>query len=263
MTTRTPKRLVVALAAAAAPFVAVAAIAYACTALATMDTDRKAAHAGEQVDGTGRGFSASPTASAVEIHFNARDGAVLWSGSPDLSGNIAFSFTVPQADPGQYVLIATQTNNGNPVGGTPARSSFEILAPAPAAAEPQPAPAAPAEQPAQPAPQPAPAAPAPSQQAPATEQPAAAPAPASPAPAQAPAEAPALEPAPAVAPNLSPVPVEAPARQTMAAADSGDDSSVLALGLVGVGLLLSMAAAAFVVAGRLRPDPALARARRH
>ena len=67
-----------------------------------------------------------------------RTGTVLWSGRPDASGSIAFSFQVPDVDPGSYTLIATQ-NDPNRAGfaasGTPARVSFQVT-PSPVAAEP-------------------------------------------------------------------------------------------------------------------------------
>lgn len=258
--------------------VLVASIAYACTSLATLSMQSSGAES-QTVSGTGKGFSTNATSSPVEIHFGSRSGQVVWTGSPSASGEIAYSFQVPQVAPGQYAIIATQTAaNGNAVGGTPARAAFEVTGPPAAAAapvqaapvaEPTPAPApqviatpaapvvrtptpvvrtparsvAPAPAVATPAPAPAPVAVAPAPVAPAPVAPAveAAPAPVAPAPA---AEAPATD-----------------RRSVMVSmAGESDGSPWLAIGLVGMGLALSLGATALVIAGRRdRKSPAAAR----
>lgn len=260
--TKTQRRTFTVLAGALVVPLVVAAAAYACTALATLSTERKAAQAGEVVNGKGTGFDSNPASSKVEVHFNTRDGEVLWSGSPAPgSGTVQFSFKVPDVAPGQYVLIATQTNaQGNPVGGTPARTSFEVTAPAAAATTQTPA-ATPAQESAQPASQPA-ASPAPAAT-PTARQPVTAAAPSAAAPAPAPvAPATAAPSAPAPAATAAPAPVAAAAREAVASPGSGDGSAVAALGLVAFGLLMSIGAAAYVLAGQVGDRRASAFARR-
>lgn len=261
--------------------VLVASIAYACTSLATLSMPDSGPESGI-VSGTGKGFNTGDTSSAVEIHFASRTGALLWSGRASSAGEIAYSFQIPQGTAaGQYAIIATQTlANGNAAGGTPARAAFQVTGTTPAAVT---APVAPAEQVgavepvATPAPAPA-AAPArtPAVRAPvvATRAPAAvtpAPVVAAPAPVVA-APAPVVAPAPAVvtpapvAPAPAPAaatPAETPASQRsvmVSMADDGNGSPWLAIGLVGLGLVLSLGATALVVAGRRdRKAPAAAR----
>ena len=291
--TRCRPRYLIAFGAVAVPLVA-ASIAYACGALASISVTPASGDVGATVEGVGRGFSNShggaPSSEPVVIHFDSRNGPVLWSGRPDGSGNIEFRFTVPQVAPGSYTLIATQNNaDGVPAPGTPARAAFTVTGPAPAPAA---APVAAAPQPTAAAPAPAPAA-APTGTATASptaataprvrvaptqstatagataSAPAAAPAPAAtPAPAAAPAADPAAAPAPAVesapAPAVESAPAPAPARRTaMVSMAGGDDggSSALAIALVGIGVVLAVGATAMVLAGR-RDRGAPARARR-
>ena len=261
----------------------IASFAYACTSLATLSVNPSSAPAGTTVNGTGKNFSPhgtdAPSTEPVVLHLNSRTGTTLWSGRPDAAGNISFAFTVPDVEAGSYTLIATQMNaTGGNASGTPARISFQVT-PSPAAAEP--AAAAPAEEAATPAPAAA-AAPAPAATparaatprvrvaAPArtsTPAPAAAPAAAAPAPAATPAPAvetpaPVAAPAPAVTPAPEAAPATAPARRSVMVSMSGSDdgSPVLAIALVGVGLVLALGASALVLAGRRdRKAPASAR----
>ncbi|HVM34164.1 MAG TPA: hypothetical protein VM784_02350 [Actinomycetota bacterium] len=113
-------------------FVVSAATAYACTALATIHMNSKTATPGQVVEASGKDFSGLPTNSAVTVHWNALDGAVRWSGKPNLDGTVTFSFEVPKdAKPGRYyTVVATQyTSSGSAVYGTPARASIRIVAP--------------------------------------------------------------------------------------------------------------------------------------
>ncbi len=223
--------------------------AYACTALATLEVDKSAAQVGADVAGTGAGFSNSPLSSPVEVHFNARDGQVLWSGRPAVDGKIAFNFTVPQAAPGDYVLIATQMGqNGQPIGGTPARAPFEVLA-KPVAARPA-QPAAANQQPAAPAQ-------APARQGGSAVQPGIA----APAPAAVVAPAPAAAPAAVAAPAIQGAPAAAPAARRSTTMAPRGDGLLLALSLVGIGLALSVGAGTVAVASRRR-RPAEARTSR-
>jgi len=127
----------------AVPLVA-ASIAYACGALASISVSTSSGDPGATVNGVGTGFSNShggaPSSEPVVLHLETRSGPVLWSGRPDASGRIEFSFVVPQVDPGPYALIATQNNaDGVPAPGTPARASFTVTG---VPAEPAPAPTA-------------------------------------------------------------------------------------------------------------------------
>ena len=267
----------------AVPLVA-ASIAYACSALASLSVNTQSADSGATVSGTGKGFSnahgGAPSSEPVVLHLDSRTGPVLWSGRPDSSGAIEFSFQVPRTAAGSYALIATQNNaDGVPVSGTPARAAFTVAGPiseaiAAAAAAPVTEPAAAPAVAAAPAPvaAPAPAAtPARTVAAPRVRV-----APAAPVAAPAPAAAPVATPAPAVeatpapvaapAPAVTPAPEAAPAtpaRRSVMVSMSGDSDSspALAIALVGVGLVLALGASALVLAGR-RESKAPAKARR-
>lgn len=263
-------------AAVAVPLVA-ASIAYACTALATIGLNPAQGDAGTQVQGTGRGFSRATTGvEPVILRFNTRTGQELWRGRPDAGGNISFSFTVPQAAPGSYAIIATQnTADGQPVPGTPARAAFTITGRPAATPAAQPA-AGPQQPTAAPASRPA-----------AQAVPGAAPAAAgTPAPAVAaqpgvvagspvaPGIAPSTQggppnltgtPAssPVVNPVAAPAPFGAPAaeeRRTVLGASS-EGVGLLPLALVAAGVVLTLTAMGMVVARR-REDKALAWTRR-
>ncbi len=234
-----------------------ASIVAACTALATMDSPQsgQAVEPGQEVKGTGRGFSGQ-SPNPVEIRFEKRTGELLWSQRASLQGTIDFSFKVPNVPAGQYVVLAIQNDaSGNPVSGTPARMSLEVAG-APASSQPPP-PAA-GQQPAQPAasepaPSPAPRAVA-APRSPATASPVA--------PASPPEVAPvATEAAPVpAAPAAAPAPAPSSMKRSMTVpASSG--SLLLPLLLVGTGLLLTMGAAALALSGR-RDRPSIARSRR-
>lgn len=124
-----------------------AATAFACTSLATIDTPTSAALPGTNVAVTGASFSAK-AGTPVIFHWNGASGPEVARVMPDANGTVKANFTVPKADPGYYVLIATQVDaSGKAVYGTPARASFQVLGPdgrAPAS------PAAPPQQPGRP-----------------------------------------------------------------------------------------------------------------
>lgn len=112
--------------------------AWACTNLATLNLSQAAGEAGSRIDVTGSSFSAeSSGGQAVKIHWMDAEGQVLAKASPDAAGNIQASVTIPAADPGYYVLVATQDVKGedgslSPGYGTPARASFLVGSEAPA-----------------------------------------------------------------------------------------------------------------------------------
>lgn len=86
---------------------------------------------GAAIQGAGSGFS--PTGSAVQISFNSVDGPTLWTGRPAGNGTVSFSFTVPNAPPGSYPIVATQSlEDGSPAPGTPARTTLVVAAATPA-----------------------------------------------------------------------------------------------------------------------------------
>lgn len=114
---------------ALAAAVGLAATAWACTALATLEPAATATTAGSNVAVAGAGFSAKG-AGPVVVHWGGVAGPVVGQATPDANGNVNVNVAVPQADPGQYVLVATQAkSNGEAVYGTPARASLGIKGP--------------------------------------------------------------------------------------------------------------------------------------
>ncbi len=118
-----------------------ASLAYACTGLATLSSSPGSGVAGETVTLNARGFaphdpSDSRTGSLVELRMDNMDGPVIGTAAPAGSGNFSVQIKVPQVEPGEHVLIATQNrNDGRPSYGTPARTVLTVNpTPAPAAA---------------------------------------------------------------------------------------------------------------------------------
>jgi hypothetical protein len=108
-----------------------ASAAWACTNLATLNLSNAAGASGNTITVTGSSFhvASSGPAVPVAIHWNGVAGPVLATVNPDATGNISAQVTIPSAQPGYYVLVATQQANGVDEYGTPARAAFEILAP--------------------------------------------------------------------------------------------------------------------------------------
>lgn len=129
---RLKRLLVPAMATVAGAVVVMGATAFACTNLATLNLSKAAGQPGETVTITGSSFrvaKAGPS-NAVQLRWNSVDGAVLAEGVPDPAGNVSMTATIPQAQPGYYVLLATQrTPEGKDEYGTPARAAFQILGP--------------------------------------------------------------------------------------------------------------------------------------
>ncbi|PZR78070.1 MAG: hypothetical protein DLM65_14090 [Candidatus Aeolococcus gillhamiae] len=72
------------------------------------------------------------------LHWNGVNGPVLATVNPDNAGNLSANFTVPQTQPGYYVIVATQQDaKGVDSYGTPARASFQVLGPGGHAVSPQ------------------------------------------------------------------------------------------------------------------------------
>lgn len=261
MSLRRPFRLLLIAIAALVPML-VTSFAWACTPVAEVRTEESYVYQGGEVRGSGEGFSPSAAGDA-EIRLDGEAGQLLWQGRPDQAGSLSFAFTMPEVSPGNYVLLAVQREaNGEPVYGTPARTTIAVGArPAAAqssatAAESEPAPAT--------APAPAPA-PAPAVQAAAA--PAAAPAPE---PIVAPEAGPA-EKVPAFAFEERPRPMtpeisgETDEPTTAAAAPSGrgpeaptGGSLLVPFALIGIGVVLASSAAAVALRSG-RDEPRLAR----
>ncbi len=143
-------RLVLAMGLMTVPLSA-ASVAYACTGLATISSNPGSGSAGDAVTVEARGFAphdpADARTSPVEIRMDSLDGPVIATASPSSAksgGNFSARITVPNAEPGEHVLIATQNAaDGRPAYGSPARTVFTVnssparapaAAPAPASA---------------------------------------------------------------------------------------------------------------------------------
>lgn len=105
---------------------AVVATAFACANLATLKLDRAGATTGTQVSFVGRNFNSNAAASPVAVRWNSRSGQVLFQGRP-VAGKLRGTFTVPNARPGYYIVVATQTApNGRIASGTPGRAPIKV-----------------------------------------------------------------------------------------------------------------------------------------
>ena len=127
--------------------VGLGAAAYACANLATLNLSTGSGRPGTTVTFTGAGFavpraSTGLTPTPVAVHWEWEEGPIIADVVPDRYGSISAQFTVPDARPGTYIIVATQKTPRRPAGapedqapvyfaepGTPARASFEVLAP--------------------------------------------------------------------------------------------------------------------------------------
>ena len=113
--------------------VAMAAAGFACTSLATLNMSKASGVVGDPITVTGSSFAVSKADAAappVALHWNSLDGPVVAQATTDGSGSFTASFAVPQGDPGNYVVIARQLDaEGKDHYGSPARASFQLLAP--------------------------------------------------------------------------------------------------------------------------------------
>jgi hypothetical protein len=115
-----------------------AAIAYACTGLATVSTSSSSATSGATVVVTGSGFAAHDPSDIrteqAKVRFDDPSGDVVATASPTPAndgGKFSVQITVPALAAGDHVLIVTQNgSDGRPAFGTPARQAFAITAPA-------------------------------------------------------------------------------------------------------------------------------------
>ena len=127
--------------------VGVGASAFACANLATLNLSVGAARPGTTITFTGAGFAVPRantglTPTPVVVHWEREEGPIIAEVVPDRYGTISAEFTVPDAQPGTYIIVASQKTARRPAGapedqapayfaepGTPARASFEVLAP--------------------------------------------------------------------------------------------------------------------------------------
>jgi hypothetical protein len=107
-----------------------AAVAWACLPVANITASPTAAQAGQPVNVTGSEFGSNP----VQIHFNALNGPVLATFTPDNNGNFAGAVTIPSsAQTGPAVLVATEAaaTSSGPTGGSsagvPTRTVVQVL----------------------------------------------------------------------------------------------------------------------------------------
>lgn len=115
---------------AAMSVLVLAAAAYACTALATLNLSAPSGPVGTNVVAKGAAFSTAPGASPVVLHLDRADGPVLGQATPDRAGNFSVGFAVPQTEAGHHAIVATQLNaKGQMAYGTPARTSFQVVGP--------------------------------------------------------------------------------------------------------------------------------------
>ena len=121
--------------------------AWACANLATLNLSTTSGRPGAMVTLTGASFTgARPannfTPTPVVVRWRDKDGPILAEAVPDRRGAISASFTVPDVSPGTYIILGIQETlrkapDAPPEApptyvaevGTPARASFEVLAP--------------------------------------------------------------------------------------------------------------------------------------
>jgi hypothetical protein len=130
------KRVLAVAVAMGAVLVVWASTAWACTSLASLNLSTSTGQPGSSVNFNGSSFSPDGGVGPdVVLHWNGIAGPVLATIKPDATGSISGTVTIPQADPGQYVIVATQSDGkGGQSFGTPARAGFLIPSPGGSAA---------------------------------------------------------------------------------------------------------------------------------
>src|SRR4051794_15788082 len=89
------------------------ASAFACTNLATISLSSGFGHPGDRITIIGTSFpvprptSTTPTTPVV-VRWKSIDGPIIANAVPDRTGTISATFTVPQTDPGNVVIVAVQ-----------------------------------------------------------------------------------------------------------------------------------------------------------
>lgn len=128
------RKSAVVLAGGLAIVLSVAAAAWACTNLATLNLSAASGQPGTVVNLTGTAF-ATKGGSPVVIHWDSLDGPVLATTNADPTGTVHASVAIPaDAQPGPHILIAKQDYTDDKgvttaAYGTPARASFMVGAP--------------------------------------------------------------------------------------------------------------------------------------
>ena len=94
-------------------------------ALARISVSPSKGPPGTRVQVSGSGFA--PNGSAVNIRWNGSGGSVLATATVSPGGTFSVQIVIPNATPGNYVIVATQSNaEGRPNPGTPARTAFRV-----------------------------------------------------------------------------------------------------------------------------------------
>lgn len=128
-----------ALSATAVILMGVGAVAYACTAIATLTVSTTSGLPGSMVDLTGKGFKVGvPVTVNMYDATSAATGPVLAQAIPEAGGKFAVSVQVPAAAAGTQVISASQTAaDGTPISRMAAGAVFQVLdaSPPPAAAD--------------------------------------------------------------------------------------------------------------------------------
>lgn len=118
------------------PLVA-AALAYGCTAVATLQVSKSAATAGSTISVSGRFFgthddATADTNSRVEIRLGSLTGPVLATAAPSgTDRSFTVPVTVPNGTPASDTFLAAiqKRPDGTNVYGTPARQALKVIAP--------------------------------------------------------------------------------------------------------------------------------------
>lgn len=128
-----------ALSAMAAILMGVGAVAYACTAIATLTVSTTSGLPGSMVDLTGKGFKLGvPVTVNMYDATSAATGPVLAQAIPEAGGKFAVSVQVPASAAGTQVISASQAAaDGTPISRMAAGAVFQVLdaSPPPAAAD--------------------------------------------------------------------------------------------------------------------------------
>lgn len=120
--------------------------AFACANLATISLSSAFGHPGDKIVIIGTSFPVPRATSTtlptpVVVRWKSIDGEIIASAVPDRTGTISATFTVPQSEPGNVVIVAVQRRGLVDAAapdtpptvfidevGTPARATFRILA---------------------------------------------------------------------------------------------------------------------------------------
>jgi hypothetical protein len=122
------RRAVAAFAAVAAPVI-VASAAFACQTLTTASVNPKSAPAGGTVTVTGQNYSTAASASQVQVRLDSRTGPLLASVTPAANRTVTATVQIPaNTSAGYHTILLTQYNNttGQPIAGTPGRTSLQV-----------------------------------------------------------------------------------------------------------------------------------------